>query len=60
MGRMGAPGGPTFKKVMIDKGKRPMECVRITGSDSTGKKTNENGTTMVNLPPNQPKIIKMV
>ena len=35
MGRPGAPGAPTFKQVIIDKGKTTAEGSRIPGSSAT-------------------------
>ena len=35
MGRPGAPGAPTFKQVIIDKGKKADEGSRIPGSSTT-------------------------
>ena len=44
MGRSGAPGAPTFKQVIIDKGKKLAEGTKIQGSSVT---CNHTGHTEI-------------
>lgn len=55
MGRPGAPGAPTFKQVIIEKGKMQVEGLNITGSTAAEIRTKESDSILIDRSTNTTK-----